>query len=192
MAASLRSFARVAVIQTRFAPALHRVPSIQSHISTKALRIHTSAVRKGALDDAGGLTNILEDESIPIRVANVSKEEIVLADGLVLPPNCLFLNGHIFTWNTPVVKMMEVMPNGRGWEAWTDDIWTIFETVTPRPELLIIGTGDTVLPVPPSIRSFLNSLGIQLDVQSTRNACSTYNLLSEEGRRVSAAFVRVE
>lgn len=77
--------------------------------------------------------NILEDDNIPIRVSNVSKDEIVLSDGLVLPPNCLFLNGHIFTWNTPVVKMMEAMPNGRGWEGWTNDIWSIFETVTPRP-----------------------------------------------------------
>lgn len=63
----------------------------------------------------------------------MSKDEIVLSDGLVLPPNCLFLNGHIFTWNTPIVKMLEAMPNGRGWEEWTDDIWSIFETVTPRP-----------------------------------------------------------
>lgn len=66
------------------------------------------------------------------------------------------------------------------------------------PEILILGTGNTVLPVPNHIKTYLNSLGIQLDVQNSvrhsstdmqRNACSTYNLLSEEGRSVAAAIL---
>ena len=137
---------------------------VQQYLPLSAKQFHTSAVRRDS--GSGGFLNILEDDSIPIRVSNASKDEIVLTDGLVLPPNCLFLNGHIFTWSTPVVKTMEAMPNGRGWESWTDDIWTIFEVVSPRPEILILGTGATVLPVPPRIRSRLNSLGIQIDVQS--------------------------
>ena len=73
---------------------------------------------------------------------------------------------------------MMAMPTGRGWEKWTSDIWALFEVVSPRPgkfyglsadrpEILILGTGNTVLPVPDSIKSYLNSLGIQLDVQNT-------------------------
>jgi uncharacterized protein len=63
---------------------------------------------------------------------------------------------------------------------------------------------------PPSIRGYLKEMGIQLDIMDTvrsttytlrmsadlsdssyfqRNACSTYNLLAEEGRRVAAALL---
>jgi len=61
---------------------------------------------------------------------------------------------------------------------------------------------------PPSIRGYLKEMGIQLDIMDTvgpttlpavpalndvsisqKNACSTYNLLAEEGRRVAAALL---
>lgn len=60
---------------------------------------------------------------------------------------------------------------------------------------------------PPSMRGYLKEMGIQLDIMDTvgplianspllnnfsysqRNACSTYNLLAEEGRRVAAALL---
>lgn len=56
------------------------------------------------------------------------------------------------------------------------------------PEILLFGTGARVIPAPPEIRDYISSLGIQLDVMDTRNAASTYNLLFEEGRTVSAAL----
>lgn len=127
------------------------------------------------------LSNILEDESLPIRISNVSSSEIKLADGLVIPSPCIFLNGRVFLWKPPHIDPFKAMPNGKGWESWTNEIWTLFELVVPRPgmsllttnasEILILGTGKTVLPVPNSIKSYLNSLGIQLDVQNT--VCSS-------------------
>ncbi|EDP44436.1 hypothetical protein MGL_0918 [Malassezia globosa CBS 7966] len=77
------------------------------------------------------------------------------------------------------------MPNGKGWEDWTDDVWTIFDITSPKP-------GNTVLPVPSKIRARLHSMGIQLDVQNTRQACSTFNLLVEEGRNVAAALLPIK
>lgn len=59
-------------------------------------------------------------------------------------------------------------------------------------EVLIFGTGKTVLPLPPSLRSHLNNLGIQVDVQSTHNASSTFNVLVEEGRKVALALLPAE
>lgn len=85
------------------------------------------------LPSTGWLHNILEDSSIPIRVANVTKNELTLTDGLVVPSSCIFLNGNVFVWNPPVLDPMNVMPNGKGWEEWTDDVWTILEVVHPRP-----------------------------------------------------------
>ena len=83
-----------------------------------------------------------------------------------------------------------------------------------RPEILLLGTGLTVLPPPPELRLYISSLGIQLDVMDSvspmavpsvrphvliitmirsvikqRNACSTFNLLAEEGRTMAAALM---
>ncbi|KAI1796083.1 hypothetical protein LXA43DRAFT_988267 [Ganoderma leucocontextum] len=43
--------------------------------------------------------------------------------------------------------------------------------------------------MPPALRQYLNKIGVQVDIMNTRNACSTYNLLAEEGRRVAAALL---
>ena len=73
-------------------------------------------------------------------------------------------------------------------------------------DILLLGTGKQMLPPPPAINKYLNSLGIQVDVVDTvsnykkliivlltfrlnkRNACSTYNILVEENRNVAAAL----
>ncbi|KAJ7862597.1 hypothetical protein B0H14DRAFT_3444548 [Mycena olivaceomarginata] len=41
----------------------------------------------------------------------------------------------------------------------------------------------------PLVRVYLAGLGIQVEVMSTHNTCLTYNLLAEEGRRVTVALV---
>ena len=100
-------------------------------------------------------------------------------------------------------------------EEGRDRIWKVLEIVTPKPgtpilslcwlqlriamlssspfnhtEILLFGTGATTLPVPSQIRAYLGGqLGIQLDVQDSRNAASTYNMLREEGRRVALALL---
>jgi NADH dehydrogenase [ubiquinone] 1 alpha subcomplex assembly factor 3 len=73
-------------------------------------------------------------------------------------------------------------------------------------EILLLGTGKTLVQPPPFLREYLTTLGIQLEVLDTvtsitksvsngvdiylkRNACSTYNMLTEEGRRVAAALL---
>ncbi|KAF5336652.1 hypothetical protein D9758_016745 [Tetrapyrgos nigripes] len=55
-------------------------------------------------------------------------------------------------------------------------------------QILLLGAGKLISQPPPFIREHLNQMGIQLDVMDRRNACSTYNLRLEEGRRVAAAL----
>ncbi len=45
------------------------------------------------------------------------------------------------------------------------------------------------MPLPPQIKAYLGGLGIQVEVQDSRNASSTYNMLHEEGRVVAAALL---
>ncbi|UZJ51552.1 hypothetical protein CBS101457_000872 [Exobasidium rhododendri] len=118
-----------------------------------------------------------------------------LSDGLVVHTPLILLNKQIMLWDAPDLKPTPekpIMPSGVGWEEWNEELWKVFEVVSPRPEIIVFGTGKTVLPPPLKLRAYLNKLGIQVDAHDSRNACQTYNLLVEEGRLVAAAMIPVD
>ncbi|KAG1752466.1 NADH dehydrogenase 1 alpha subcomplex assembly factor 3 [Suillus paluster] len=140
--------------------------------------LHTTPIRQ--VDRPTAFTNMLAgDIPPPVQVSSITSAGIQLADGLILPSACIFLDGKVFLWDVPP----------RLWDGWNREHWSVFETVVPKPEILVFGTGRRMELPPPSIRGYLKELGIQLDIMDTRNACSTYNLLAEEGRRVAAALL---
>ena len=59
----------------------------------------------------------------------------------------------------------------------------------PRVEILLIGCGKALLPVPPALRAALRSHGIGCDSMDTGAACRTFNVLLAESRRVAAALI---
>lgn len=61
----------------------------------------------------------------------------------------------------------------------------------PRVELLLIGCGAEIAPVPRDLRTALKQHGIVLEPMGTGAACRTYNLLVMEGRAVAAALIPV-
>lgn len=127
---------------------------------------------------------LASDIAPPVQVSNVSEKGIQLVDGLLLPSACVFLEGQVFLWDVPSVPS--------GWAEWSKKHFELFETVVPRPELLVFGTGPRLHMPPSFVRGHLRELGIGLEVMDTRNACSTYNMLSEEGRRVAAALLPLQ
>ncbi|KAG1806502.1 NADH dehydrogenase 1 alpha subcomplex assembly factor 3 [Suillus plorans] len=152
---------------------IHR---FRSSLSRRVL--HTTAIRH--VDRPTVFTNMLAgDIPPPVQVNSITSAGIQLADGLILPSACIFLDGKVFLWNVP----------SRLWEGWDREHLSVFETAVPKPEILVFGTGRRMELPPPSIRGYLKEMGIQLDIMDTRNACSTYNLLAEEGRRVAAALL---
>jgi uncharacterized protein len=58
-----------------------------------------------------------------------------------------------------------------------------------KPDILLIGTGSTL--VFPSVETYghLINLGIGVEVMDTSAACRTFNALSAENRRVAAALI---
>ncbi|KIY73916.1 DUF498-domain-containing protein [Cylindrobasidium torrendii FP15055 ss-10] len=143
---------------------------------SRTRQIHTSARWNGQ----HGLFNIISNENPPpVQVRAITPNGIELHDGLVMTGPCVFLEGEVFLWDTP----------SKLWEGWTKDHFRIFDVVTPKPEILLLGTGTSLSQPPPDIRKYINGLGIQVDAMDTRNACSYYNLLAEEGRHVAAALI---
>lgn len=72
----------------------------------------------------GGLNNILAGgDAPPVQVKTITAQGIQLADGLILPSACIFLNDKVFLWNVPE----------KTWDDWKPEHFEIFETVVPKP-----------------------------------------------------------
>lgn len=63
----------------------------------------------------------------------------------------------------------------------------IFEA-SPKPELLLIGTGKSFESLPAEMVDLLRSKQIKVEVMDTGAACRTYNVLLSEGRHIVAAL----
>jgi uncharacterized protein len=56
-------------------------------------------------------------------------------------------------------------------------------------EILLLGCGRRMTPVPPALRGELRRAGVVVDAMDTGAACRTYDVLLTEGRRVAAALL---
>ncbi|SFN76203.1 Mth938-like domain-containing protein [Nitrosospira briensis] len=78
------------------------------------------------------------------------------------------------------------------WEATTFEQLTAehFDFLLPlQPEMVLFGTGARLrFPHPKLTRALIGS-GIGVEVMDTSAACRTYNILTDEGRRVAAALL---
>ncbi len=61
----------------------------------------------------------------------------------------------------------------------------------PPVEILLVGTGKRLVPLPPMLKAQLRERGIGADPMDTGAACRTYNVLMAEGRRVATALIAV-
>ncbi|KAL7413083.1 NADH dehydrogenase 1 alpha subcomplex assembly factor 3 [Mrakia frigida] len=120
-----------------------------------------------------------------VHIAGVSSAGVELTDGVILPGACILLAGNPFLWNV----QLPGEGDEKTWSQFTEDSFRVFEIVGPRPEMLIFGTGPSLMLPPPWIRTYMTSLGIQMDVMPTKAAASLYNMLAEEGRLVAGAFL---
>ena len=59
-------------------------------------------------------------------------------------------------------------------------------------EILLVGTGKELKPLPPALRQAFREAGISADPMSTGAAVRTYNVLLAEDRAVAAALVAVD
>jgi uncharacterized protein len=89
------------------------------------------------------------------------------------------------------------LPSGiHGWdpanpEALTAGDFEILLALSPHPEILLIGTGQMLLPQAPQVLQALRDSGISVDVMDTGAAARTYNILLSEERPIGAALIAV-
>ena len=74
----------------------------------------------------------------------------------------------------------------------TLDSIAIFRNLKPRPELVLFGLGnDLKKDLAEEVVENLTKEGIFIEKLDTPNACSTFNILSAEGRNVCAALIPI-
>jgi NADH dehydrogenase [ubiquinone] 1 alpha subcomplex assembly factor 3 len=158
--------------------------------SQNALRaLHTSTVLRN--QKWSQLTNILASEiPPPVQVKSITAAGLLLQDGRLLPSACIFLEGEVLLWDVP--------PNL--WNGWDESKFEVFDVVVPKPgacastnlvpnpgnsdsslyspEILLVGTGKSVAPLPTPLRQYLNKLGIQVDVMDSVEDPPPLRLLS--------------
>ncbi|MCJ1401046.1 hypothetical protein MMC11_004258 [Xylographa trunciseda] len=96
---------------------------------------------------------------------------------------CFLVAGEAFSWRPweAAGKANKAqMINAKGQWAVEKEAWGILDLVWPKPDMLILGLGASTYPISPETRKYINSLGIKVDIQDTRNAAAQFNLLATE------------
>ncbi|KAJ5232223.1 hypothetical protein N7468_005179 [Penicillium chermesinum] len=85
------------------------------------------------------------------------------------------------------------MINAKGQFEVDEEVWGLLSVVWPRPDILILGLGATMHPLSPETKRHINSLGIRVEIQDTRNAAAQFNLLATERgvNEVAAAMIPI-
>lgn len=90
------------------------------------------------------------------------------------------------------------LPSGiYGWEpadraALTEGDFERLIAEAKAVEVLLVGTGTSLQPLPKSLKARFRELGISSDPMSTGAAVRTYNVLLAEDRAVAAALISVD
>ncbi|GGM11584.1 Mth938-like domain-containing protein [Pseudooceanicola nanhaiensis] len=77
-------------------------------------------------------------------------------------------------------------------ESWGgfEDVATL-TALARQVDVLFLGTGAEIAPVPAALRATLEEAGIGVEPMASPSACRTFNVLLSEGRRVAAALIPV-
>ncbi|CAL5870185.1 uncharacterized protein PFLUO_LOCUS4420 [Penicillium psychrofluorescens] len=114
----------------------------------------------------------------------------------------LLVGGEAFAWRpwkafeeteTKTKDAKAAMINAKGQFEVEEQVWGLLSMVWPRPDMLILGLGASMFPLSPETKRHINSLGIRVDIQDTRNAAAQFNLLATERgvNEIAAALIPI-
>jgi len=144
----------------------------------------SQSTRQMAVDpeQAGRTTATLlnRETNLGILINGYSTVGFALNNGFnILGPLAIFPQS-ILSWNVGNV------------EGINEASLSLFLMIHPKIDILLIGTGNSGQQIDRSLYSFVRSKGIGLEVLPTPHACSTFNFLNTEGRRVAAGILPLQ
>ncbi|XP_059712645.1 NADH dehydrogenase [ubiquinone] 1 alpha subcomplex assembly factor 3 isoform X3 [Haemorhous mexicanus] len=122
---------------------------------------------------------VLEPESPNIMfIEGYSTRGFTISGDLVVGP-CAVLPRSILQWNVGSHRDISL------------ESLSLFRLLEPQIEILVLGTGDRVERLHPTMVKQMRECGIAVEVQDTvrANACATFNFLMNERRVVAAGLI---
>lgn len=112
-------------------------------------------------------------------------QSIQRSPGAMPPNNRIILHSSVIMYQNVVFCW-----SPKTFDDVTVESLSFLRTLTPRPEMILLGTGSEIShQLPPDVAQFLAELGIGCELMGSGNAIGTYNILTDEGRTVLAAMV---
>eukprot|EP00879_Flechtneria_rotunda_P008230 GHRR01008623.1.p1 GENE.GHRR01008623.1~~GHRR01008623.1.p1 ORF type:complete len:164 (+),score=47.47 GHRR01008623.1:168-659(+) len=104
-------------------------------------------------------------------------------------PNAFIVNN--IQVDGPILCLPELwlMWDVKGFQDLNPENLSILDLIDPAPEVLVVGCGPTMRPLPMQLQKHLQARNIATEVLDTRNALSYFNFLNDEGRPVVAALL---
>ncbi|SPJ81977.1 uncharacterized protein FTOL_09382 [Fusarium torulosum] len=105
----------------------------------------------------------------------------------------LLIDGEVFNWRPWEAKGSLNLINKKGQFELPPNAFSLFDLIWPRPDLLIIGVGPSIMPLAPATRRMISELGMRIELLDTRNAAAQFNLLATERgvSNVAAALIPI-
>ncbi|KAJ1722342.1 hypothetical protein LPJ61_005942 [Coemansia biformis] len=132
-----------------------------------------------------GFANIYQADAKMLSVSATLTTGFRLSNGHTVYGPLLIVNNEPFSLNIPPPKRDKDGKASNPLLLLDSDALALLEIVDPKPELLIVGGGASISPLSPSARSYLTSIGLNVELASTKHATSTFGTLCEEGRNVA-------
>jgi uncharacterized protein len=120
----------------------------------------------------------LEKPGDHLFIRSVSNEGIQVVDEAYRQPIILSASSIITDWTVTSAAELQ-----------TADAEKILEL---KPEIVLIGTGERQVFLPPELMVFFYSQGAGIEVMNTEAACRTFNVLVSESRNVVAALIPLQ
>ncbi|KIL86747.1 hypothetical protein FAVG1_10003 [Fusarium avenaceum] len=105
----------------------------------------------------------------------------------------LLIDGEVFNWRPWEAKGSLNLVNKKGQFELPPNAFSLFDLIWPRPDLLVIGVGPSIMPLAPATRRMISELGMRIELLDTRNAAAQFNLLATERgvSNVAAALIPI-
>lgn len=119
---------------------------------------------------------LIDDNPAQYQIISVTSDYIQVNDQKLTSPFILTAS-QLMPWES-VTHFENLTPNDFNFMA----------SLTPQPEILLLGTGEKLIVPPDSLLRSIFSQGIGIEFMDTRSACHTYSILSSESRNIVACF----
>ncbi|GMH34539.1 hypothetical protein BSKO_02373 [Bryopsis sp. KO-2023] len=159
--------------------------------------IASKVLATSALPSLSNLTNLCVGENAEFRNRGMATGFSIMEEELGLTKidghfgHGFQLNGIRVFGSVVCLRDFWLQWKPRTVEEITPESLSFLKLFKPIPEILVLGCGDTMEPVPPGIQKYLDEEEIAVESLDTGNAIPLFNLLNLEGRSVMGAFLPV-